>query len=155
MQASLPKVVRMVSVEDLGQGSESIRILGVRWLPRGAASKSVSNDGDVDTDEGTDQGKTKQEQLDEAMSMDSSADKNKGASEEEDPEEEQMDNVAQGMEAEEGDFVNMEIAFAYRARGGGKDMQSRAKNAHLYLAFYLPANVKLRKLNAPVCNLSC
>ncbi len=34
MQASLPKLVRMVSVEDLGQGSESFRILGVRWLPK-------------------------------------------------------------------------------------------------------------------------
>ena len=35
MQASLPKFVRMISVEDLGQGSEAIRILGVRWLPTG------------------------------------------------------------------------------------------------------------------------
>src|SRR6266498_1713266 len=37
IQASLPKLVRMISVEDLGQGSEAIRILGVRWLPTGAA----------------------------------------------------------------------------------------------------------------------
>lgn len=35
MQASLPKFVRMISVEDLGQGSEAVRILGVRWLPTG------------------------------------------------------------------------------------------------------------------------
>ncbi len=35
MQASLPKFIRMVGVEDLGQGSESVRILGIRWLPTG------------------------------------------------------------------------------------------------------------------------
>ena len=36
MQASLPKLVRMISVEDLGQGSESIRILGIRVRVFGA-----------------------------------------------------------------------------------------------------------------------
>jgi Ca2+-dependent lipid-binding protein len=41
MQASLPKVIRMVSVDDLGQGSESIRILGIRSLPTGGAGQSV------------------------------------------------------------------------------------------------------------------
>ena len=45
MQASLPKVVRMVSVDDLGQGSESLRILGIKWLPTGAASQTVDKDG--------------------------------------------------------------------------------------------------------------
>jgi hypothetical protein len=49
------------------------------------------------------------------------------------------------MEAEEGDFVNMEIAFAYRP-STGRGIKSRAKHAHLYLAFYLPGKVKLRKL---------
>lgn len=33
MQASLPKMIRMVSIDDLAQGSEAIRILGIRWLP--------------------------------------------------------------------------------------------------------------------------
>lgn len=42
------------------------------------------------------------------------------------------------MEAEQGDFVNMELAFAYRARSSGKSIKSKAKNAHLYLKFYLP-----------------
>lgn len=50
MQASLPRMVRMVCVEDLGQGSESFRILGVKWLPHGAAGKSVSTDGDLQSD---------------------------------------------------------------------------------------------------------
>lgn len=44
MQASLPKFVRMISVEDLGQGSEAVRILGVRWLPTGT-SKHVKTKG--------------------------------------------------------------------------------------------------------------
>lgn len=48
------------------------------------------------------------------------------------------------MEAEEGDFVNMEIAFAYRP-STGRGIKSRAKHAHLYLAFYLPGKVKLRE----------
>ena len=47
MQASLPKVVLMVSVDDLGQGSQAIRILGIRWLPSGAASSSVDEKGNL------------------------------------------------------------------------------------------------------------
>jgi hypothetical protein len=45
MQASLPSMVRMVAVDDIGQGSEALRILGVRWLPTGAAARSVSAEG--------------------------------------------------------------------------------------------------------------
>lgn len=47
MQASLPRVVRMVSIDDLGQGSEAIRILGIRWLPTGAADQSVDDEGNL------------------------------------------------------------------------------------------------------------
>lgn len=39
MQASLPKLVRGVRVVDLGQGNESVRILGIRWLEAGAAAE--------------------------------------------------------------------------------------------------------------------
>ncbi|KAK0736491.1 hypothetical protein B0T21DRAFT_393179 [Apiosordaria backusii] len=96
MQASLPKVIRMVSVDDIGQGTESVRILGIKSLPTGKAGESVSHD-DGDG-----------------------------------PEE---------MEAEEGDFVNLELAFAYRAQKSGKTIKSKAKNAHLYLKFYLPGGL--------------
>lgn len=96
MQASLPKVIRMVSVDDIGQGSEGVRILGVKWLPTAKAAESVSHDD--------------------------------GDGEEE-------------MEAEEGDFVNLELAFAYRAQKSGKTIKSKAKNAHLYLKFYLPGGL--------------
>ncbi|KAF2474538.1 meiotically up-regulated gene 190 protein [Lindgomyces ingoldianus] len=122
MQASLPKMVRMISVEDIGQGSEALRILGVRWLPTGAAAKSVSEDGKLKS--------SNQENNDRKIPGEGEVQKN-------------ADNVAEGMEAEEGDFVNVEIAFAYRPSTGRRGMKERAKNAHLYLAFYMPANVKL------------
>lgn len=49
------------------------------------------------------------------------------------------------MEAEQGEFVNLELAFAYRAGRIKNKMKDKTKNAHLYLAFYLPGNIKLRK----------
>lgn len=122
MQASLPSMVRMVAVEDLGQGSEALRVLGVRWLPTGAAARSVSADGKL-----------------------KSASEEKGDRKIQDDGEGQSAEPGQDtMEAEEGDFVNVEIAFAYRP-STGKGIKSRAKHAHLYLAFYLPGKVKLRK----------
>jgi hypothetical protein len=125
MQASLPSMVRMVAVEDLGQGSEAIRLLGVRWLPTGAAARSVNADGKL-----------------------KSANEEKGDRTVADDGESEGDKPSDTMEAEEGDFVNMEIAFAYRPKGG-HGIKSRANHAHLYLAFYLPGNIKLRKSNGP------
>lgn len=121
MQASLPSMVRMVAVEDLGQGSEALRILGVRWLPTGAAARSVNAEGKLKT--------AKEEKGDRTVA-------DNGESGGEEPQD--------SMEAEEGDFVNMEIAFAYRP-ATGHGIKSRANHAHLYLAFYLPGNIKLRK----------
>lgn len=92
MQASLPKFVKMVRIADLGQGSEPLRILGVRWLREGAASE--------DRD---------------------------------------------GMKAEEGDFINLEIALAYRSRPSSKTVSSKVKNAHLLLEFYLAGAIPFRK----------
>jgi hypothetical protein len=51
MQASLPGIVQMVGVEDIGQGSEALRILGIRWLPSGAAARSVSPDGNLNSED--------------------------------------------------------------------------------------------------------
>ncbi|KAF1914877.1 hypothetical protein BDU57DRAFT_596721 [Ampelomyces quisqualis] len=120
MQASLPSLVRMVAVEDVGQGSEALRILGVRWLPTGAAARSVSAEGKL---------KTPNEEKDDRTVQDDN----------EDQEQLQRQDT---MEAEEGDFVNVEIAFAYRP-STGRGIKSRAKHAHLYLAFYLPGKVKI------------
>ena len=122
MQASLPSMVRMVAVQDIGQGSEALRILGVRWLPTGAAARSVDADGKL---------KSSREEKGDRKVQDNG----------EGQEEEQEQDT---MEAEEGDFVNVEIAFAYRP-STGRGIKSRAKHAHLYLAFYLPMNVKIRK----------
>ncbi|KAI0592399.1 Meiotically up-regulated190 protein [Pyrenophora tritici-repentis] len=119
MQASLPSMVRMVAVEDLGQGSEALRILGVRWLPTGAAARSVASDGNL-----------------------KSSGEEKGDRTVQDDGEGQAQHQQDTMEAEDGDFVNVEVAFAYRP-STGKGIKSRAKHAHLLLAFYLPGNVKL------------
>jgi len=153
MQASLPKLVRMISVEDIGQGSESIRILGVRWLPTGAAAKNVSQDGkiksrkeqkendrkvpgqgEVDADEKSDD--------DEKHQPDKNEKGNKGNEKQQEGEEQ---NIAEGMEAEEGDFVNVEVGFSYRASSSGKTLKLKSKNAHLFLAFYLPGKIRFRK----------
>jgi hypothetical protein len=39
--------------------------------------------------------------------------------------------------------VNLELALAYRARSSGKSLKLKAKNAHLFLKFYLPGSVAL------------
>lgn len=128
MQASLPSMVRMVAVEDIGQGSEAIRILGVRWLPTGAAARSVGSDGNL---------KSSDEEKDDRTVPDD------GEGQDERPGQDTM-------EAEDGDFVNLEIAFAYRP-SIGRGVKSRAKHAHLLVAFYLPGNVKFRKSYRLAC----
>ncbi|RXW21581.1 hypothetical protein EST38_g4280 [Candolleomyces aberdarensis] len=91
LQANLPKFVSGVRVADIGQGSEPIRIVGVRWLDAGAAGREVD-----------------------------------------------------GMEAEEGDFINMEVSIAYRARQTtGKGLRSRQANAHVLMQFWLAGGIVL------------
>ncbi|KAI1390707.1 uncharacterized protein F4822DRAFT_394229 [Hypoxylon trugodes] len=149
MQASLPKVIKMVSVDDMGQGSEAIRILGIRWLPTGAASQTVGSDGQLRhddkgtgsdrTDPGNPQGSADSQETN--VEETSEQDNAKGK----DPKQEEQEQVAikEGMEAEEGDFVNLELALAYRSRSSGKSLKAKAKNAHLYLKFYLPGAVAI------------
>lgn len=151
MQASLPKLVRMVSVDDLGQGSEALRILGIKWLPTGAAAMDLSVNGKIKSD--------KERQSLRNVRGDCEKDRNnnlastirpdeeKNIDDSHSPEEDEQDQVAKGMEAEEGDFVNMEIAFSYRASSLGKSLKARSKCAHLYLAFYLPGRIRLRKFS--------
>lgn len=116
----------MVSVDDLGQGSEAIRILGIKWLPPGNAKKDVAGSGVT-------QGQTQARQ-----SRNSDADSG------------QEKTVPEGMEAEEGDFVNAEVGFSYRASSSGKSMRVKAKKPHLYLVFYLPGGVQLRELTCTI-----
>ena len=138
MQASLPKLVRMVSVEDLGQGSESIRILGIRWLPTGAAAMSVSEDGAAKPSEQNDrkvsgEGQVEADESSQDLQKDEQNDSDNSGEDE---------NVAEGMEAEEGDFVNLEVAFSYRASTTSRKLSAKTKNAHIFLAFYLPGGLK-------------
>ena len=125
----------MVSIDDVGQGSEALRILGVRWLPTGAAARSVGQDGKL---KGGNKGKSDRSVPNEGSVQNDKEDGN-------DDGDVGDENLAEGMEAEEGDFVNIEVAFAYRPSTGRKGMKERVKNAHLYLAFYMPSNVKIRK----------
>ncbi|KAL8647007.1 MAG: hypothetical protein Q9210_005809 [Variospora velana] len=130
MQSSLPKFVRMISVDDLGQGSEAIRILGIKWLPPGKAQKDVSANGDVQeggeaTENNSDTPKNREKVKD-----DNGTNPRGGQT------------TPEGHEAEEGDFVNVEMGFSYRASKIGKSMRVKAKNAHLYLVFYLPGGIR-------------
>ena len=147
MQASLPKFVRMISVEDLGQGSEAIRILGIRWLPTGAAALNVSKDGKVKPDKGqeSDRKVPGEGQIDEGSKDDDDHDDKNGGQESQQNESKDTtndENIAEGMEAEEGDFVNVEVAFSYRAYTSSTSITDKSKNAHLYLGFYLPGGIK-------------
>ena len=150
MQASLPKLVRMVSVEDLGQGSEAIRILGIRWLPTGAAAKNVSQDGKIKSGKHNNESDRKvpgQGEVDDDEKHDDdrehgSDDQGDDTNGDEGKEQGEAQNIAEGMEAEEGDFVNVEVGFSYRASKSGKSLKLKSRNAHLYLAFYLPGGVR-------------
>lgn len=155
MQASLPKLVRMISVEDLGQGNESIRILGIKWLPTGNARKDVSVSGQVrknSQSHGNDrkvpnEGETNSEPR-KSVDEDVPAQESQAADTEEG--DANGDHViAEGLEAEEGDFVNVEVGFSYHASSTGKSMKVKAKNAHLYLLFYLPGNIRFRRSLQP------
>jgi hypothetical protein len=148
MQASLPKIIRMVSVDDLGQGSESIRILGIRWLPTGAASRSVDEKGNLKPSSNKEENDRMAPGQGEEDGGDDRADNNSELEDvtakkkqEQYQKEEERQVIREGMEAEQGDFVNLELAFSYRARSSGKSLKSKAKNAHLYLKFYLPGGI--------------
>jgi Ca2+-dependent lipid-binding protein len=137
----------MVSVDDMGQGSESIRILGVRWLPTGAASKSVGSDGQTrDRDESSQGDRTDPQKLQDNKGEGNADDTEKDADNtNENPKQQEGEEVAmrEGMEAEEGDFINLELALAYRSRTSSKSIKTKAKNAHLYLKFYLPGGLAI------------
>ena len=147
MQASLPKIIRMVSIDDLGQGSEAVRILGIRWLPAGAADKSVDEKGnlkkpsDKEVNDRGAPGEGEEEDLEDKDKEEADPEASQKKKEEQKQKQQEQQSIREGMEAEQGDFVNMELAFAYRARSSGKSIQSKARNAHLYLKFYLPGGI--------------
>lgn len=146
MQASLPSMVKMVSVNDIGQGSEAIRVLGVRWLPTGAAAQSVGEDGQLSGDNDSDHQNDRKVSGEGEVEKPKDDEDQKGHNQDsktEQGEDGSQQQVAEGMEAEEGDFVNVEIAFAYRARSSSKSLKERVKDMHLYIAFYLAGSIKL------------
>ena len=138
MQSSLPKLVNMVSVEDLGQGSEAPCILGVRWLPSDATARSTSGSRE---DHGGNTQKTPQFEGPNSQQQGPK----QGEYTKNEPQEKQEKNIMKVVEAEEGDFVSLEVAFAYRAKPAAGNLGAKAKNAHLLLGIYLPAGLHLRK----------
>ncbi|KAJ7031619.1 hypothetical protein C8F04DRAFT_1110009 [Mycena alexandri] len=84
LQASLPKLIHGVRVADIGQGSEALRILGIRSLKGGDTSKASDD---------------------------------------------------------EGDFVNLEVAVAYRARPHGESLKDRSGNPHILMQFMVAGGV--------------
>ncbi|KAG8169378.1 hypothetical protein KVR01_000123 [Diaporthe batatas] len=146
MQASLPKVVKMVSVDDMGQGNQSLRILGIRWLPSGAASRTVGPNGKLEkveknkTSDRTDPEAGQENARDETFNQKKDGDDDSNKTKEEEQSEAAM---REGMEAEEGDFINLELAVAYRSRATGKSIRAKAKNAHLFLKFYSVGGIAL------------
>ncbi|KAK3695746.1 hypothetical protein B0T22DRAFT_509140 [Podospora appendiculata] len=146
MQASLPRAIRMVSVDDMGQGSEAVRILGVKWLPTGAASQSVDAEGGLKPAKNNDRtvpGEGEEENSTRDDAQNGNTREKPPTNEAEKQQQQEKETTQEGMEGEEGDFVNMEIAFAYRARSSGKSIKSKARNAHLYLKFYLPGGIAI------------
>lgn len=143
MQASLPKVVKMVSVDDMGQGNESIRILGVRWLPTGAASRTVDSEGQLERPEEKRQSDRTDPQNEQEQNGDNQDSQKKNEDGGNNQSGQDQTAMREGLEAEEGDFINLELAFSYRARSTGKSIKQKAKSAHLYLKFYLPGGIAI------------
>jgi hypothetical protein len=118
MQASLPKMVRMVSVNDLGQGSESFRVLGVKWLPAGAASQSVDDDGNLKSRKSKEKsdraapgdGEVEDDDKSDEVEKDSSGDK-EDTKEQQGKKQKQQEQeaMAEGLEAEQGKRFNLFI----------------------------------------------
>ncbi|TFK23531.1 hypothetical protein FA15DRAFT_705421 [Coprinopsis marcescibilis] len=86
LQATLPALIHGVKVADIGQGSEPIRIIGIRCLDKGSATQDTGD-----------------------------------------------------LKAEEGDFVNLEIALAYRAKDttASAGFRGRSANLHMLMQFWL------------------
>ncbi|KAJ7733266.1 hypothetical protein DFH07DRAFT_845937 [Mycena maculata] len=84
LQASLPRAIHGVRVADIGQGSEALRIIGIRSL-------------------------------------------------------EPADGA--GASAEDGDFVNLEVAVAYRTRPRGTGLKARSGNPHMLLQFWIAGGI--------------
>lgn len=134
MQASLPRLVRMISIDDLGQGNEAFHLLGIKWLPAGDAKKDVS---------ASRQAQGSHRENSETGSTEIDADPHpEGTMSAEADLSDKGEALPKGMEAEEGNFVNVEVGFSYRAPNSSKTLRFQAKNAHLYLIFYLPGGIQ-------------
>ncbi|OCH92775.1 hypothetical protein OBBRIDRAFT_864983 [Obba rivulosa] len=109
MQSSVPSFVHSVRIHDLGLGSNAARITAIRSLP------------DAKPPPGSSKSKDEAEAEDIGKSLDISGE---GLCQDE-------------REALAGDHVNLEVSFAYRGQPSSNEVESKAKNIHLLVEFFL------------------
>ncbi|KAL7409629.1 hypothetical protein BDY24DRAFT_402483 [Mrakia frigida] len=108
MQQSLPSMVAAVRISDLGQGVNPFRILSMRGLPDHPTDKKYPRE------EWIDQGKPP-------------------------PADAGAPGTGPAPDLDQsGDYVNLEVAFAYAAQPGQSN-ELRSKNIHLLIEFFLGA----------------
>ncbi|MCO5596105.1 hypothetical protein L7F22_050165 [Adiantum nelumboides] len=128
MQASIPKFIHAVKVEDLAQGSTPLRMTGFRVLPDAEAKDLQS----------ASQEHLRQEREKEEKKFKS----NKGL-------EDDSSNNKKVAEDVGGTFINLELSFVYRARPTTDNVASKSRNAHLLIKFWVGAK-KLVTVPLPV-----
>ena len=101
-------------MDDLGQGSEAFRVLGVKWLPTGAASQSVDVHGNLkpiknqetSNREAPGEGEVEgDEELDDETDTSSrEKDGNSNRQQEQKQKDQEKEATAEGLDAEQGKF---------------------------------------------------
>ncbi|PWN33168.1 uncharacterized protein FA14DRAFT_146898 [Meira miltonrushii] len=129
MQASIPKFIHAVKVEDLAQGSTPLRMTGFRVLPDAEAK-----DLQAASQEHLRQERTKEE---------------KKLSQQEGFDDDDSSNKKKKAEDLGGTFINLELSFVYRARPTADTVASKSRNAHLLIKFWVGAK-KLVTVPLPV-----
>lgn len=128
MQASIPKFIHAVKVEDLAQGSTPLRMTGFRVLPDAEAKDLQS----ASQEHLRQERKKEEKKLNQKNGLEDDSSDNK-------------------KKAEDlgGTFINLELSFVYRARPTADTVASKSRNAHLLIKFWVGAK-KLVTVPLPV-----
>lgn len=136
MQASIPGFIHSVKVEDLAQGSTPVRITGLRILPEDHV-ESLKQDMRKHV-------KEQQRDLGSAPREDESGTGNHHTESIIEREAKRQEEAGTGEQ-----YVNLELAFVYRARPTSSTVGAKGRNAHLLIKFWIGAR-KLLMLPLPV-----
>lgn len=114
MQASIPSFINAVKVVDLAQGSTPIRITGLRILPDREVEDHLR------------------------FPNKSSSEQRKGEEESGKKEDQQNLNKNKRPDEEKGAvYINLEMSLVYRAKPVSGKVESKSRNAHLLINFFL------------------